>query len=88
MRRLLLLAIVGCGDDAPASIDASTDGGGGDGPASCTPGPATNTWETLSQMTSPRHGMGAAVVGGTLYVPGGADKQAFGAVATHDTFTP
>lgn len=50
--------------------------------------PATNTWETLTPMISPRHGMGAAVVGGRLYVPGGADKQAFGAVATHDTFTP
>ncbi len=39
-------------------------------------------------MTSPRHGMGAAVVSGSLYVPGGADMQAFAAVATHDVFTP
>jgi len=50
--------------------------------------PATNTWETLAPMTSPRHGMGAAVVGGSLYVPGGANMQAFAAVATHDVFTP
>lgn len=50
--------------------------------------PATNTWQTLTPMISPRHGMGAAVVNGSLYVPGGADKQAFGAVATHDIFTP
>ncbi|MBA3451776.1 MAG: kelch repeat-containing protein [Deltaproteobacteria bacterium] len=50
--------------------------------------PSTNTWEMLTPMISPRHGMGAAVVAGSLYVPGGADKQAFGAVATHDVFTP
>ncbi len=50
--------------------------------------PATNTWATLTPMASPRHGMGAAVVGGSLYVPGGANVQAFGAVATHDRFTP
>jgi len=50
--------------------------------------PATNTWETLTPMVSPRHGMGAAVIEGRLYVPGGADKQAFSAVATHDVFTP
>lgn len=50
--------------------------------------PATNTWEALTPMISPRHGMGAAVVGGRLYVPGGADIQSFGAVATHDVFTP
>lgn len=50
--------------------------------------PATNTWETLTPMVSPRHGMGAAVIEGRLYVPGGADKQAFAAVATHDVFTP
>ncbi len=50
--------------------------------------PATNTWETLTPMTSPRHGMGAAVIGRSLYVPGGANKQAFGAVATFDAFTP
>lgn len=50
--------------------------------------PATDTWETLPPMISPRHGMGAAVVSGRLYVPGGADKQAFGAVATHDVLTP
>jgi hypothetical protein len=39
-------------------------------------------------MSHPRHGMGAAVIGGALYVPGGADQDSFGAVATHDVFTP
>lgn len=50
--------------------------------------PATDTWQTLTPMVSPRHGVGAAVVGGSLYVPGGANKQSFGAVDTHDVFTP
>jgi len=49
--------------------------------------PATDTWESLPAMPSPRHGTGAAGVGNTLYVPGGADKQAFGAVDTHEGFT-
>jgi N-acetylneuraminic acid mutarotase len=50
--------------------------------------PATDTWETLERMSHPRHGMGAAAIGGQLFVPGGADQMAFGAVATHDVFTP
>ena len=50
--------------------------------------PATNTWETLTPMPTPRHGMGAAAAGGRLYVPGGASVQAFGAVATHEILTP
>jgi N-acetylneuraminic acid mutarotase len=49
---------------------------------------ATNTWETLAPMPMPRHGMGAAVVGNKVYVPGGANKQGFGAVATFEILTP
>lgn len=45
-------------------------------------------WEVLAEMTVPRHGMGAAAIGGALYVPGGATQQAFAAVATHQVFTP
>jgi N-acetylneuraminic acid mutarotase len=48
----------------------------------------TNTWATLEPMPTPRHGMGAAVVGGRMYIPGGANKQGFGAVATHEVLTP
>jgi hypothetical protein len=33
-------------------------------------------------MTTPRHGTGGAVLGRVFYVPGGADVEAFGAVAT------
>ena len=48
---------------------------------------STNTWATLAPMPTPRHGMGAAVIDGKLYVPGGATTQGFGAVATHELLT-
>jgi N-acetylneuraminic acid mutarotase len=44
------------------------------------------TWTSLPPMPTPRHGMGAAAVDGVVYVPGGADEQAFGAVATHEAW--
>ncbi|MBX3157835.1 MAG: hypothetical protein KF773_17840 [Deltaproteobacteria bacterium] len=50
--------------------------------------PAANAWTSLPEMPTPRHGLGAAAVGGRLYFPGGANKQAFGAVATHEVLTP
>ncbi len=51
--------------------------------------PRTNTWRTLADMRTPRHGMGAAVVDGKLYVPGGATAQGGGtAVAILEVFTP
>lgn len=33
--------------------------------------PETNTWAELAPMPSPVHGTGAAVVGETIYIPGG-----------------
>lgn len=50
--------------------------------------PVADTWTALPDMPAPRHGMGAAGIGGTLYVPGGATKQAFGAVDVAEAFTP
>lgn len=50
--------------------------------------PAADQWTNAPQMLTPRHGMGAAAIGGTLYVPGGATREGFGAVATHEAFTP
>jgi hypothetical protein len=38
-------------------------------------------------MVTPRHGMGAAAIGNSLYVPGGATVQAFGAVDTFEILT-
>lgn len=50
--------------------------------------PASNTWEVLAPMPTPRHGMGAAVWNGRLYIPGGAVSEGFGAVAVHEILTP
>jgi N-acetylneuraminic acid mutarotase len=45
---------------------------------------SSNSWETLPAMATPRHGMGAAVSGDVFYVPGGATREAFGAVDAHE----
>lgn len=50
--------------------------------------PAADAWQALPEMPTPRHGMAAAAVDGKLYVPGGATRQGFGAVATHEILTP
>lgn len=41
--------------------------------------PASDSWEALPDIPAPRHGMGAAVVDGVLWVPGGAPVDGFGA---------
>jgi len=41
---------------------------------------ACDAWHVLDEMPLPVHGTGAAVIGDWLYVPGGADVQAFGAI--------
>jgi N-acetylneuraminic acid mutarotase len=50
--------------------------------------PVTDTWRALDPMPTPRHGMGAAAWEGSLYVPGGATRQGFEAVATFEILTP
>ncbi len=49
--------------------------------------PNTDTWTPLADMRTPRHGTGAAWADGLLYVPGGAQIQAFGADDTHEAWT-
>lgn len=48
----------------------------------------TDTWEVLPPMAHPRHGTGAAVVDGKIYIPGGANHTIVGAVVTNDVFIP
>jgi len=48
--------------------------------------PASDTWRIDHPMPTGRHGIGAAVVGGRLYVPGGATHEGFGAVALNESF--
>ncbi len=50
--------------------------------------PVADRWSALPDMTTPRHGTGAASLDGRFYMPGGADRQAFAAVATVEVFTP
>ena len=50
--------------------------------------PVTNSWTVLERMRTPRHGTQAVGLNGVLYVPGGANRQNFAAVSTHETFTP
>ncbi len=48
--------------------------------------PATDRWRTDAPMRTARHGIGAAVVGTLLIVPGGATREGFGAVAVNESF--
>jgi N-acetylneuraminic acid mutarotase len=45
---------------------------------------SADRWDALDPMRTPRHGMGGAISGGVFYVPGGASREAFGAVDTHE----
>lgn len=49
--------------------------------------PSENRWRIEAPLPAGRHGTGAASVGDVLYLPGGANEQAFGAVATHTRFS-
>jgi N-acetylneuraminic acid mutarotase len=50
--------------------------------------PESDTWRSVLDMRTPRHGMGATVVDGAFYVPGGADRQQFAAVEVMERFVP
>ncbi len=50
--------------------------------------PSLDAWQSHPVMPRPRHGMGAASVGGVIVVPGGAEVQAFGATDFVDGFIP
>jgi len=48
--------------------------------------PSADAWKSLLPMVTPRHGTGGVAVGGTLYVPGGATREGFGATAVNESF--
>jgi N-acetylneuraminic acid mutarotase len=50
--------------------------------------PRTNTWESRAAMRTPRHGIGAAVVNGRIFIPGGAILQGLGATTAFDVYDP
>lgn len=49
---------------------------------------ASDTWTAHPPMVTPRHGTGAAAIDGVIYVPGGADTQAFAAVNVNEAYRP
>ncbi len=46
--------------------------------------PESDSWTILPPMPTPRHGTGAWGFDGSLFVPGGADVEAFGAVTSFE----
>jgi N-acetylneuraminic acid mutarotase len=50
--------------------------------------PRSDTWVGLAPMPTPRHGIGAGVLGDAIHVPAGAGVQGFGVAAAHEVFTP
>lgn len=40
--------------------------------------PASNSWESHAPMMTPRHGMGAVVIGDSVYVAGGGPQMGGG----------
>jgi N-acetylneuraminic acid mutarotase len=47
---------------------------------------ASNTWQRLGTMDVPRHGYGAAVIDGRIYLLGGATRQGGGAAAKSSVY--
>jgi N-acetylneuraminic acid mutarotase len=49
---------------------------------------ANDAWRVLPPMPTPLHGTGAAVVGSTIYVPGGAPRTRLAPTDLHEAFKP
>jgi len=49
---------------------------------------ARDRWHVLASMPTPRHGTGAATVGSTIYVPGGAPQTRLAPTDIHEAFKP
>jgi hypothetical protein len=50
--------------------------------------PTSDRWSGLPDLPTPRHGLGAAVSGAQIYVPGGATIAGFGASAANEALRP
>jgi N-acetylneuraminic acid mutarotase len=46
----------------------------------------TDAWTPLPPMQPGRHGIYAAVIGGTIYLPGGATAAGFGVTGSHESY--
>ncbi len=50
--------------------------------------PTFDTWHSLDDMPTPRHGLGAGVVEDRIYLPGGGDVRSLGVVDVHEVYSP
>lgn len=50
--------------------------------------PRSDGWEAAPPMPTPRHGIGAAVFDGIVFIAGGATLQGLGQTAVHEAFQP
>jgi N-acetylneuraminic acid mutarotase len=49
---------------------------------------AGNRWIAKEAMPAPRHGIGAAVIGSTVYIAGGATQPGLGRTDVHEAYIP
>jgi N-acetylneuraminic acid mutarotase len=50
--------------------------------------PVANRWRALDPMPLPRHGIGAALVGESIFIPGGGPIEGFSQTDRNDAFRP
>jgi N-acetylneuraminic acid mutarotase len=50
--------------------------------------PRTDSWQAMTPMPTPRHGIGAAVLLGRIHIPGGGPIEGFGVTNVHEAFQP
>jgi N-acetylneuraminic acid mutarotase len=50
--------------------------------------PVSGAWTPLPGMPTPRHGIGAAVIGDEVHIPGGGPVEGFGVTGVHEIFVP
>jgi hypothetical protein len=49
---------------------------------------AGNRWIGKTPMPTPRHGIGAVLVGGRVYIPGGGREPGFAATTVNEAYAP
>jgi hypothetical protein len=47
-----------------------------------------NRWSARARMSVPRHGIGAAIVGDLVFIPGGSEVEGFGVTDAHTAYGP
>ncbi len=50
--------------------------------------PVTDTWQSLTPMPTPRHGIGAGALDGLIFIPGGSPVEGFGVTDVHEVLDP